>query len=77
MTGHDGERHEHKAGDRVGLGRVVKDHEDAGPQGEPDEVEEASNESFPASDPPAFARRAAPREEPPPDPEPPEPRDVP
>jgi hypothetical protein len=50
------ERRTPKAGDRVGLGRVVEDHEQAsrGRAG-PDDVEEASDESFPASDPPAFA----------------------
>jgi hypothetical protein len=45
-------------GDRVGLGRVLEDHATE-PGGRPMpgdvEVEEASDESFPASDPPAFA----------------------
>ena len=54
--GHDG------ATDKVGLGRVVEDHRQ--PAGEPrpvtpdhpeDEVEEASEDSFPASDPPPSA----------------------
>ena len=49
------------AGDRVGLGRVVEDHRPAGRQrGGPsrerpeNEVEEASEDSFPASDAPPF-----------------------
>jgi hypothetical protein len=50
------------ATDKVGLGRVVEDHRQ--PAGEPrpvtpdhpeDEVEEASEDSFPASDPPPSA----------------------
>jgi hypothetical protein len=48
------------AGDRVGLGRVVEDHRPAAGSGAArrerpeNEVEEASEDSFPASDPPPF-----------------------
>jgi hypothetical protein len=55
------------AGDQVGLGRVVEDRRDA--VGSPDRddpaasgdtvVQEASEESFPASDPPTFMSDAA------------------
>ena len=51
----------HEAGDRVGLGRVVEDHRPpaggagaAKPDDPADTVEEASEDSFPASDPPPF-----------------------
>ena len=53
-------------GDQVGLGRVVEDHRHA--TGSPDpgdpspsdrNVEEASEESFPASDPPTFMSDSA------------------
>jgi hypothetical protein len=80
MTSNDDERREPKAGDRVGLGRVVRDHDAAAGSRPPADVEEASSESFPASDPPAFA----PGRPTPPDggtpagePELPNPRDVP
>jgi hypothetical protein len=77
----DGERPtRHAPGERVGLGRVVEDHEpgsagDPGPGPVPDDVEEASDESFPASDPPAFAPGRPPRRDA--DAEAPDPRDVP
>jgi hypothetical protein len=65
-------------GDRVGLGRVVEDHAAAGGRRIPDDVEEASDESFPASDPPAFAPgRSAARTEEPTEAELPDARDVP
>ena len=55
-----------QAGDQVGLGRVVEDHRNA--TGSPDaddpaptgaDVENASADSFPASDPPTFMSDAA------------------
>jgi hypothetical protein len=57
----DGSRtHEDDTGEQVGLGRVVEDHRPAGdreaerPDEPADEVDEASEDSFPASDPPPF-----------------------
>jgi len=66
-------------GDRVGLGRVVEDHASEAPSRRPpDDVEEASDESFPASDPPAFAPgRPLVRQDEPTGVERPDPRDVP
>ena len=54
------------AGDQVGLGRVVEDHRHATGSPDPDDpaapkpdVEEASADSFPASDPPTFMSDSA------------------
>lgn len=82
MTTNDDERREPRAGDRVGLGRVVRDHDAAAGSHPPaDEVEEASSESFPASDPPAFSparsARTDARDVDRAEPELPDPRDVP
>jgi hypothetical protein len=54
MDRNDDERREPGPGDRVGLGRVVRT--DTGARGQPASgaVEESSEESFPASDPPGF-----------------------
>ncbi|MFL5673195.1 MAG: hypothetical protein ACJ77C_14000 [Chloroflexota bacterium] len=53
MAGTHDERETPRAGDRVGLGRVV---EAGAPRSDArgDDVEEGSAESFPASDPPAY-----------------------
>jgi hypothetical protein len=67
-----------KAGERVGLGRVVRDHpaaHDRGPAS--DEVEEALTDTFPASDPPAFSGGHATADSGSTDVELPDPRDVP
>ena len=66
-------------GDRVGLGRVIEDHAvEKGRARAPDDVDEASDESFPASDPTGFApRRPSPRAEDPADAERPGPGDPP
>jgi len=55
-----------RAGDQVGLGRVVENRQSTGSPGpgdpggpEDDEVEEASEDSFPASDPPSFTREGS------------------
>jgi hypothetical protein len=74
-TTSDGDgRHAPRPGDRVGLGRVIEDHEADGSHSGPDDVEEASDESFPASDPPAFAPGRPARRDP--DAAAPDPRDV-
>ena len=67
-----------KAGERVGLGRVVRD-DAAAPGVRPaaDEVEEALSGTFPASDPPAFSGGLAAGEPDRTEPELPDPRDVP
>ena len=71
------ERHEPAPGDRVGLGRVVSTDRATAPsrRDATDDVEEASDESFPASDPPAFA--PGPRVRDKDEVERPDPRDVP
>ena len=63
MADTDDERHPPQAGDRVGLGRVVSTDMPAREPTATDEVDEGSEESFPASDPTAFtATRPAPSE---------------
>jgi len=67
-----------KAGERVGLGRVVRDDAEApGLRPPADEVEEALADTFPASDPPAFSSGRPANEPDSSDVELPDPRDVP
>jgi hypothetical protein len=67
-TGREGETRipGSEAGDQVGLGRVVEDNRRSTGSPDPDdpapgetEVEEASEDSFPASDPPTFMSDSA------------------
>jgi hypothetical protein len=67
-----------KAGEQVGLGRVVRDDAAApGRRPPPDEVEEALTDTFPASDPPSFSSGGAASDPGSGDVELPDPRDVP
>jgi len=69
---------ESKAGEQVGLGRVVRD-DPAVPRhrSAPDEVEDALSDTFPASDPPAYSSGRPAPEPGRTEPELPDPRDVP
>jgi hypothetical protein len=67
-----------KAGEQVGLGRVVRDDPPAGGRPrESEEVEEALTDTFPASDPPPFSGGRATADSGSAEPELPDPRDVP